>query len=304
MISGRILIADDDRDLAAALAIRCRALGLDVEQVFDGQSAIAAIRRARPDLVCLDVEMPGSDGLSVCETLSSLTGCEQLPTIILTGQEDETVVKRCHDLTAYYVPKGSDAWARLEPLLNELLSADEDDSSNHSLPKCDMKNALKRQNDAIDTIFAALGGDQRFLGSGEASKAEPSEAPIDLRPWVLHVEDDPALATAVQLRLEQNGIRVVTANSGVNGVQCAMTRPADAILLDFELPQGSGDFVLRRLKSHPMTANIPVIFLTGRTDPELKRQLTLMGAAAVLTKPIEFERLVAELNSHIAQPAI
>ena len=83
--SKRVLIADDDRALVEVLTRRCEQLGLSVTQAFDARSALLLVLEDPPDLVCLDIEMPAGDGLSICEVLSKDDSASQIPTIILTG---------------------------------------------------------------------------------------------------------------------------------------------------------------------------------------------------------------------------
>jgi CheY-like chemotaxis protein len=117
----RILIADDDRDLAQALALRCRGLGVEVQMAHDARTALNMLFDAPPDVVCLDVNMPCGNGLCVCEMLAADGQFTALPVIILTGDSNPEVVRRCHMLCAYYVPKCADLWSRVGPLLAELL---------------------------------------------------------------------------------------------------------------------------------------------------------------------------------------
>jgi CheY-like chemotaxis protein len=116
-----VLIADDDRDLVQALALRCGRLGLKTLCAYDAFSALSLIKSNRPDMVCLDVEMPSGNGLSVCEMLASDETCRSIPIAILTGRSDPETIMRCHSLCAYYVEKCPDVWSRIEPLLKELL---------------------------------------------------------------------------------------------------------------------------------------------------------------------------------------
>jgi two-component system alkaline phosphatase synthesis response regulator PhoP len=122
MTTKTILIADDDRDLVEALALRCRTMELRVVVAYDGITAINRIHEEKPDLVCLDVCMPSGSGLGVCEMLVSDERFHSIPMIILTGKTDHEIVRRCHDLCVYYVLKSHDVWERVEPLISELLN--------------------------------------------------------------------------------------------------------------------------------------------------------------------------------------
>ncbi|HET6432634.1 response regulator [Dyella sp.] len=81
----RILIADDDRALAALLAEYLQREGFAVDVVHDGEAALARLRDAaqRPDLLILDVMMPGRDGL---DTLRELRQRQRLPVIMLSAR--------------------------------------------------------------------------------------------------------------------------------------------------------------------------------------------------------------------------
>jgi CheY-like chemotaxis protein len=119
-VTSTILIADDDRDLVEALRLRCRALGLDVLVAHDGYTALTLAHQHRPNLICLDVNMPGGGGLTVCDMLAEDAHLASVPIIILTGQTAGEVVRRCWDRCAYYVLKSTDTWTRIEPLIWEL----------------------------------------------------------------------------------------------------------------------------------------------------------------------------------------
>ena len=130
MAPKKILIADDDRDLVRVLRMRCRHLGVDVITAYDAMTALTLIHQQRPDLVCLDISMPAGSGLSVCEMLSNDEELSSTAVIILTGRDDDEIIRRCHDLCAYYVLKSSDIWQRMEPIVCELLQLQPPKSEN------------------------------------------------------------------------------------------------------------------------------------------------------------------------------
>ena len=82
----RVLIVDDDPLLASVVSRYLQRHGLETEWVGDGQSAIAALEKNRPDVVLLDVMLPGRDGHHVCRELRARW---DLPVLMLTARGDE-----------------------------------------------------------------------------------------------------------------------------------------------------------------------------------------------------------------------
>ena len=83
-----ILIVDDERTVRAGLARLLAAAGYVVREARDGESALTAVAARRPDLVLLDVMMPGQDGFAVCARL--LETDRDLPVVFLTAKDSES----------------------------------------------------------------------------------------------------------------------------------------------------------------------------------------------------------------------
>jgi len=83
----RVLVVEDDVTIAASIAARLRAEGFTVEVAHDGPAAVAAEAAGEPDLVVLDVMLPGFDGLEVCRRVQAR---RPVPVLMLTARADET----------------------------------------------------------------------------------------------------------------------------------------------------------------------------------------------------------------------
>jgi DNA-binding response OmpR family regulator len=83
----RILVVDDEPTILAAVATRLRAEDFLVETAVDGPSAVATAAATEPDLVVLDVMLPGFDGLEVCRRIQAV---RSMPVLMLTARSDET----------------------------------------------------------------------------------------------------------------------------------------------------------------------------------------------------------------------
>jgi DNA-binding response OmpR family regulator len=83
----RVLIVEDERTIADAIAARLQAEGFAVDQVHDGLAAVEHASAWTPDLVVLDVMLPGLDGHEVCRRLQAQ---RPVPVLMLTARDDET----------------------------------------------------------------------------------------------------------------------------------------------------------------------------------------------------------------------
>ncbi len=83
----RVLVVDDEPTIAESVAARLRAEGFLVETAADGPSAVDACRTGNPDLVVLDVMLPGFDGLEVCRRIQA---DRPVPVLMLTARDAET----------------------------------------------------------------------------------------------------------------------------------------------------------------------------------------------------------------------
>jgi two-component system, OmpR family, alkaline phosphatase synthesis response regulator PhoP len=84
-----ILIVEDERDIADLVALTLAKAGHTTEVVANGTDALGRVRAARPDLVILDLMLPGMDGLAVCEALRRDPAVAAIPIIMLTARADE-----------------------------------------------------------------------------------------------------------------------------------------------------------------------------------------------------------------------
>ncbi len=87
--SVRVLVVEDDEVINEALALRLQAEGYAVSRAFDGPSAVETFTTTSPDLVLLDVMLPGFDGLEVCRRIQAI---RPVPVLMLTARDEETDV--------------------------------------------------------------------------------------------------------------------------------------------------------------------------------------------------------------------
>ncbi|GAB3186827.1 two-component system response regulator [Hydrogenophaga aquatica] len=119
------------------------------------------------------------------------------------------------------------------------------------------------------------------------------------KPLVLVVDDTPANLQLMGAILKQN-YRVKVANHGDKALQIAAGQPRpDIILLDIMMPDIDGYEVCRQLKADPATSNIPVIFLTAKTEVQDEALGFACGAVDYISKPISQPVLLARVRSQL-----
>jgi putative two-component system response regulator len=123
------------------------------------------------------------------------------------------------------------------------------------------------------------------------------------KPTVLVVDDTPDNLTLVSNLLKKD-YRVRVAISGEKALKIALSEtPPDLILLDVMMPVMDGYEVCQQLRNNTLTAHIPIIFLTAKSEVEDERKGLSLGACDYITKPISPPILEARVKTHLAAKA-
>jgi CheY-like chemotaxis protein len=119
---------------------------------------------------------------------------------------------------------------------------------------------------------------------------------------ILIADDSRFQITMLTKSLEENGFEVVSALDALQAWMIALRTAPDAIVLDINMPGGSGIEVLRRLRVSTKTQHIPVIVLSGSKDLSVEQVAKDLGAVQFLHKPIDPLQLCAAF-SRLLSPA-
>ena len=135
----------------------------------------------------------------------------------------------------------------------------------------------------------------------EAAPAPAAREPVPDPPerekkLILIAEDDPSIRRLVELTLRKAGLDVITAEDGEDAFQKAITERPDAILTDMIMPRMNGMELTSNLKKTPLTARIPVGFLTAQRELEYYKGALDLGSTLYITKPFRPDNLVALVN--------
>lgn len=112
---------------------------------------------------------------------------------------------------------------------------------------------------------------------------------------ILIIDDDLDTLKLVGLMLQKQGYQIIASNNGAQGITQAEKEGPDLILLDVMMPEIDGYEVAKRLRANPLTANIPILMFTAKTQLDDKVSGFESGADDYLTKPTH----PAELSSHV-----
>jgi two-component system, OmpR family, response regulator ArlR len=135
MTEGTILLVEDDASIARFVELELTHYGFEVRRVTDGAAALESVEKDAPDLVILDLMLPGIDGLEVARTIRERHG-RSLPILMLTARSDTSDVVRGFDA-------GADDYLRKPFEMPELLSR--------------VRALLKRRDVAAGPVYSASG---------------------------------------------------------------------------------------------------------------------------------------------------
>jgi two-component system, cell cycle response regulator len=276
-MSARILVVDDEaanRDLLEAILVP---EGYQVEQASDGLQALARAKADPPDLILLDLLMPGLTGREVCRELKQHPGTQALPIIIVTA-------------------------VGTMPTKEELLTCGADEYLTKPIERTDLQmrvRALLRVKQSQEPLARSLGYQHGLesarLSPGRTGGAQPEPAETLSAPEdpiaVLVVDDDVLIRTVLADLLGKHDCVVLAAGSGDEGLALAERHLVDVALVDLVMPGMSGLEVLETLRARD--PDLPVIILTAYAA---KAQYSIaalrMGAVTILGKHIDPEGLV------------
>lgn len=121
---------------------------------------------------------------------------------------------------------------------------------------------------------------------------------------VLLADDDKVQTLMLSQQLRSRGYSVAAAYDATYTFMVAMKSPPDVVVLDIQMPGGTGRAVLERLKGSSKTMHIPVIVLSSHTDAKSISDVMTLGAAEFLPKPVDVDKLDASLRRALGLPEL
>ena len=119
------------------------------------------------------------------------------------------------------------------------------------------------------------------------------------RPRILVVEPNRTNLGVLARRLSEQGLRVTTADSGASAIAELYRLPIDLVLAELDMPRMSGAELARAIRGEVQWNDIPVMLITGKSDPKGAVRAYAAGADDVILKPFHFEVLFARIERRI-----
>lgn len=294
----RILVVDDE---PANIWPLIKHLENDYEVLCatSGEEALeTALSPKRPDLILLDVIMPGMDGYAVCSRLKTNEATRDIPVIFLTAQKEGIDETRGLELGAQdYITKPFSlpvVRARIKSVLNLKKELDR-----RLLLKTQLEQLNERLDYQVRQKMDELHSAQEALRLYEdkyhnlfqkRSVGEKSNR-------ILIVDDNPENVHILINNL-QSQYEIICAVNGENALETAFSdKPPDLILLDIMMPDMDGFEVCSRLKANADTWNIPIIFVTALGQEVDETKGLNLGAVDFITKPFSIPIVEARIKA-------
>ncbi len=259
----KILIVEDDPKIVLALQIRLKANRYAVWAASDAIEGASLGRTVKPDLILLDISMPGGDGFQLAETFHRMVETREAPIILITASKNPELLPKVWASRAVgFFEKPFDT----EKLLH----------------------SIEREMSRMDAV-AAL--------KSASSDAKAGQHPESKQ--ILIIEDDEKIAMALSVRLKASGYATTTTYDALTGLNAAVRNPPALVLLDISMPAGNGFSVAERIQSLIPTPT-PIIFLTASKQPGFKQKAKELGAVGYFEKPYESEELFGAIRKALA----
>jgi DNA-binding response OmpR family regulator len=284
--AGKTLLLVDDRPENLQLLLGfLEKYDLNIIVAENGEQALERLQYTRPDMILLDIMMPGIDGYEVCRRLKESDEYSEIPIIFMSALEDPVDKVKGLELGAVdYITKPYKVEEVLARIRNQFHIQD-----------------LSKQLDATQEALKKPKGEQTepfhasFLPSEQAG---PGEITIKAR-TVLFVEDEISSRRMLKSFLDPYYYRTIFAQNYDETLQQLKENRPDIILLDVRLPGVDGFEICQRLKRSDDYKNIPVIFITALDDVADTVKGLEVGAVDYITKPYNNEELLGRISTHI-----
>lgn len=273
-MTARVLVVDDILPNVKLLEAKLSGEYFDVITAQSGAEAIEKAEKLSPDIILLDVMMPGMDGFETCQRLKSSSITSHIPVVMVTALTDAT--DRVRGLEA-----GADDFLS-KPVNDIALMA-----RVRSLVRLKMTVDEWRIRENTANQFGFVGNKGSFL-------SEPSE-----KARVLVIEDKSFESEKFVETLKRDDDSVMAVKSGEQAIEFSQQNEFDIITVSLNLAAEDGLRLCSRLRSNERTRSVPILMVGEDTDMKRIAQGMEIGAHDYILRPVDRNELLARVRTQI-----
>ena len=267
----KILLIEDDTFISEMVVKKLKEAGLAVSLAIDAETGMAKVQEDKPDLILLDIVLPGMDGYEFLEKIKADKKLSSLPVLILSnlGQKDE--IERGLALGA----------------------------------KDFLVKAAFDPREVLEKVTAFLGATPKQAIAIQAHDAQQVATSKSTNPngsHVLVIEDDKFLRELLLEKLLSRGIRVIGAVDGKEAFTSLESSKPALIVLDIILPDINGFEILAKIRADKNTHAIPVLILSNLYQKEdMDRAGTLGISGSMIKSNFSLGEIATKIESILAE---
>ncbi len=276
----RVLIVDDNASMRAMLSALLGSNGYEVVATLpDGSEIMATIHQTSPDIVCLDYQLPGRDGLDILREINEKS--PEIDVVLMTASEDSAVEHQAAD-------DGAAGFLRKPFTQSQIVSELQQVANTRRQATVSREKPGPLSSDEVPPVVAAPGNeDASDPGTNPAADSippEPARGPFNPRSVVI-ADDNGSIRSLLKGLLNGLGLQVVQqVGNGEAAVSAARTHQPGVLCLDVNMPVMSGLEALPLIREvSPRTA---VVMVTGSASREFVEKASSLGAKGYIVKPI------------------
>jgi len=278
-----ILIADDDEFLTSICSKTFEQAGYRTSTANDGHQVIEQLNREKPDLVLLDLMLPGIDGIGVLKFIRSRKELEGLPVFIVSN-------------STYFSGMVQDAWSEGATKFirkGEFSPKGLVDEVRKTIPPT--TDTSPPANKIAPATSPPMQKEHKRTEDKKQGNPQPKEEKSKSR-TALIADDDRTIHSVLVYFLGQAGYTIESAFNGQEALEMARQKPPEVLILDVTMPIKDGFETLKEWRDDAALRHIPVIMLTASQNEENQGKAMGAGANHYLTKPFSPQTLVKIAN--------
>ena len=271
-MTARVLVVDDILANVRLLEAKLAAEYFDVVTAMNGVDALEAVQRTKPDIVLLDVMMPGLDGIEVCRRIKASADTQHIPVIMVTALDQP-----------------EDRVRGLEAGADDFLTKPVNDVALFTRVK-----SLVRLKMLTDELRQRGGGDPLGLTG-------PSLALVEAKPGqVLIVDNRPVMAERIRTALAgQHEVRLAAGPQQALEAFAGGEGAVELVIVNLDMEGVDALRVCSQLKSMENTRQTPILILVDPDDHQRLLRALDLGVNDYLMRPVDRQELLARVSTQI-----